>query len=148
MGMVLLHHMGITVSDTDSAVAFYSGVSGGRVDGPYVKSGPAVDAVTGAAGAEIVQTFIVLGGDSVVELLEYRGVDNARIDPNNSHIGAAHPAFVVDDIDATISLARTLGYEPTSPPQTAGPGPIEGYRYAYIVGPDDVRVEVLQAPTP
>lgn len=138
--------MGITVSDMDAAVAFYSKVCGGHIDGPYVKSGPAVEAVTGQVGAQIIQTFIVPGGGSVVELLEYRGSSNTRIDPNNSHVGAAHPAFVVDDIELAIAVARDLGYDATSTPQTAGHGPIEGYLYAYIVGPDEVRVEVLQAP--
>lgn len=139
--------MGITVSDSAAALEFFRAASGADVLGPYVKSGPAVDAVTGYSGVEIVQHFLVPpGGSGVLELLEYRGTPRRAIDPDNGNIGAAHPAFVVADMAQTLSRLAALGYEPTSEPQVATSGPIEGYRYAYVIGPDAVRVELLEAP--
>jgi len=142
-----LHHMGITVSDTDAAVAFYRTLTGGEVIGPLVKRGPAVEAVTGYPGIEILLTFITFdGGESVLELAEYRGGSQARIDPDNGKIGAAHPAIVVDDMDAVLTRMAGLGVRATSSPKVATDGPLEGYRYVYLLGPDDVRVELLEAP--
>jgi len=142
-----LHHMGITVSDTAAATAFYLAVTGGTATGPLVKRGSAVDAVTGYPGIEVLLTFISLpGGDSVLELAEYRGGSGARLDPDNGTAGAAHPAIVVDDLDATLARLREAGVRATSEPGVATDGPLDGWRYVYLLGPDDVRVELLEAP--
>lgn len=144
--MTRFHHIGITVSDTAKATAFYAAAADGEVTGPLSKSGPAVDAATGHQGAEILLTFIRLADGVFIELAEYRGADARRIDPDNGHVGAAHPAIVVDDIDASLARLAELGHRPLSQTMTATAGPIEGYRYVYVLGPDDVRVELLQAP--
>ena len=144
--MTRVHHVGITVSDSVAATAFYTAVTGGAVTGPLVKSGPAVEAATGYPGAEIHLTFIRADDGVYIELAEYRGAGGAPLDPDNGRAGAAHPAIVVDDIDATLAHVGTLGYDALSPVATATAGPLEGYRYVYVLGPDQVRVELLQAP--
>lgn len=144
--MQRLHHIGITVSDLDAAITFFQALSGGSVDGPYVKHGPAVEAATGYPGVEILQAFVTLAaGGAVIELLEYRNASGTRIEPDNGSIGAAHPAIVVADIDVALARARTLGYDSLSGPMTATSGPLNGWRYVYVLGPDRVRVELLQA---
>ena len=144
--MPRLHHIGITVSDTAPATAFYRAATDGEVIGPLAKSGPAVEAATGYPGVEILLTFIRLDDGVFLELAEYRGTDAPRIDPDNGHIGAAHPAIVVPDIEASLDRLAALDYRPLSATMTATAGPIEGYRYVYVLGPDDVRVELLQEP--
>ncbi|MCK2025192.1 VOC family protein [Microbacterium sp. SSW1-47] len=146
--MPRLHHMGITVSDTAAAAAFYAAATGGTVTGPLVKSGPAVEAATGRPGAEILLTFVRLDDGVFLELAEYRGVDAARIDPHNGHIGAAHPAITVPDIAQSLARLAELGHHPLSAVMTATAGPLDGFRYVYVLGPDDVRVELLQEPHP
>ncbi|MCH6231606.1 VOC family protein [Microbacterium sp. CFH 31415] len=142
-----LHHMGITVSDTDTAVAFYSALTGGEVVGPLIKSGPAVEAVTGYPGVHILLTFISFaGGGAVIELAEYRNGSGERIDPDTGKAGSAHPAILVDNIDATLARMAAMGVHATSEPKVATDGPMEGYRYVYLIGPDSVRVELLEAP--
>lgn len=144
--MTAFHHIGITVSDTERALAFYAGVTGGTVTGPLVKSGPAVEAATGHAGAEILLSFVRLADGVMLELAEYRGISERRIDPDTGHAGAAHPAIVVDDIEAGVARAAQLGHRALSEVMTATSGPMEGFRYVYVLGPDDVRVELLEAP--
>ncbi|WP_300267645.1 VOC family protein [Microbacterium sp.] len=144
--MSRIHHIGITVSDLEAATRFYQTVSGGEAIGPLIKSGPAVEAATGYAGVEIAISFVCTANGVFLELLQYRHADAARIDPNNGHIGAAHPAIVVDDIDGAIAAAEQLGHRALSTTMTATAGPLEGYRYVYVLGPDDVRVELLQEP--
>lgn len=147
MSTAKLHHMGVTVSDTDQAIAFYRLVADVEVTGPLVKRGPAVDAVTGSVGAEILITFIAFpGGSTVIELAEYRGSTEPRIDPVNSRVGSAHPAIVVPNIDAAIARVTAAGWAATAAPQRATAGPLEGYKYTYVLGPDNLRVELLEAP--
>lgn len=144
--MPRLHHIGITVSDTAAATAFYRAATGGDVVGPLSKSGPAVEAATGYPGIEILLTFIRLDDGVFLELAEYRGSDAERVDPDNGRIGAAHPAIVVPDIAESLARLASLGHHPLSATMTATAGPLEGYRYVYVLGPDDVRVELLQEP--
>jgi catechol 2,3-dioxygenase-like lactoylglutathione lyase family enzyme len=147
MRMTRLHHMGITVNDLDEAVAFYQPLCGGDLAGPYEKSGPSVDAATGYPGVVVRQAFLTFpGGDAVLELLEYRGGSGLRIEPDNGSVGAAHPAIVVDDLDATLARLAARGTRALSAPMIASAGPLEGHRYVYVLGPDDVRVELLEPP--
>ncbi|WP_427004846.1 VOC family protein [Pseudarthrobacter sp. H2] len=139
--------MGITVSDMDTAIEFYRELTAGEVIGPLVKSGPAIEAVTGYAGIEVHLAFVSLpGGDTIIELAEYRGGSGESIDPDNGKAGSSHPAIVVDDMDATLERMRARGVHSTSDPKTATDGPLEGYRYVYLIGPDRLRVELLEAP--
>lgn len=144
--MARLQHVGITVSDTVAATAFYRAATEGAIIGPLAKSGPAVEAATGYPGVEILLTFIRLADGVFLELAEYRGADAPRIDPDNGHIGAAHPAILVPDIEASLARLADLGHRPLSQIMTATAGPLEGYRYVYVLGPDEVRVELLQEP--
>ncbi|NHF62141.1 VOC family protein [Microcella pacifica] len=145
--MARLHHMGITVSDMASAVEFYRELTGGEVIGPLEKSGPAVEAATGYPGIVITLSFVSFDeGSTVIELAEYRNGSGERIQPDTGRAGVAHPAIVVDDIDATLARLAERGVRALSQPMTATAGPLEGYRYVYVLGPDDVRVELLQEP--
>ncbi|MCR2813325.1 VOC family protein [Microbacterium sp. zg.Y1090] len=144
--MTRLHHVGITVSDAGRAAAFYAAATEGTVIGPLVKSGPAVEAAVGHPGVEVVLTFVE-GQDGVfIELAEYRHAPARAIDPDTAHVAAAHPAIVVDDLEAALARVAVLGYSPLSATMTATQGPMEGYRYVYVLGPDSVRVELLQEP--
>lgn len=143
-----LHHIGITVNNIDAAIRFYAALTAGVAQGPFLKSGPAVEAVTGAAGAQIAQAFVTPpAGAAVIELLEYRGIESEATDPTPGRVGACHVAVVVDDMSSALERAAHLGHHATSAPQVATAGPLKGYRYVYVIGPDDVRVELLEAPT-
>lgn len=144
--MTRFHHIGITVSDTAAATAFYAAATGGAVTGPLRKSGPAVEAATGHPGAEILLTFIQVPDGVQIELAEYRGVATEPLRPDTGRVGAAHPAIAVDDIEDALRRLAELGHRPLSQTMTATAGPMEGYRYVYVLGPDEVRVELLQAP--
>lgn len=145
--MQRLHHIGITVGDTTTALAFYRALTDGETIGPLVKKGPAVEAAVGYPGVEILLSYLTFAdGDAVIELVEYRGGSGARIVPDNGAAGAAHPAITVDDMAASLARVEALGYRALSTPMTATAGPVDGWRYVYVIGPDDVRVELLERP--
>lgn len=144
---MVVHHAGITVSDVDAAADFFVHLTGGELLGPYEKRGPAIDAVTGYVGVVVRQAFVRLPGDAtLIELLEYRGGSGVRIDPDNGSVGAMHVALVVDDLDATLNRLAARGVTRLSDPITATSGPLEHHRLLYVLGPDDVRVELIEAP--
>lgn len=51
----------------------------------------------------------------------------------------AHPAFIVDDLDALISKAQNAGYET----DTTQP-PLDGYKRAHVFDPFGNRIELMQ----
>ena len=51
----------------------------------------------------------------------------------------AHPAFIVDDLDALIANARYSGYET----DTTQP-PLDGYKRAHVFDPFGNRIELMQ----
>lgn len=145
--MTVLHHVGITVSDLHAATAFYVAATDGEAVGPLLKRGVAVERATGHPGAEISLMFITpASGGTVIELAHYGGVPANPTDPDTGRAGAAHPAITVPDLDAALARLGTLGHAPLSEPMVATAGPLDGYRYVYVLGPDDVRVELLQRP--
>ena len=142
-----VHHVGITVSDIDAAIEFYAGLTEGTVSGPLDKSGPAIDAVTGYPGVVVRQAFITVpDGDTVIELLQYRGGSPVVIDPDNGSVGAVHVAILVHDLDAALERLTQLGVVALSAPITGSAGPMEGHRFLYVLGPDRVRVELVEPP--
>lgn len=143
--MARLHHMGITVSDTEKSLDFFRTITEITVTGPLVKSGPAVEAVTRQPGAEILITFVEFADSmTVLELAEYRGSTFEPLELDTRRVGACHAAIVVLDIAAAIDRVKAAGWRVTAPPQVATSGPMEGMKYTYAVGPDGLTVELLE----
>ena len=51
----------------------------------------------------------------------------------------AHPAFIVDDLEALIAAAQSAGYET----DTTQP-PLDGYKRAHVFDPFGNRIELMQ----
>lgn len=51
----------------------------------------------------------------------------------------AHPAFLVEDLDALLEKARAAGYE-----LDTGQPPLEGYRRAHVFDPFGNRIELME----
>lgn len=144
--MTAIHHVGITVSDVTRSIAFYADLLGGAVLGPYRRSGPRVDAVTGYPGVVVHQAFVEAeDGEAVVELLQYENGSPAVLDPDNGSVGAVHVAVVVADLDGCLRRLRERGEQPISEPIVASE-PLAGYRTVYVLDPDRVRVELMEPP--
>ncbi|MFB9930551.1 VOC family protein [Amycolatopsis halotolerans] len=142
----MIHHVGITVHDLAASTEFYRDLLGGSVEGPFERSGPRIDEVTGYPGVIVRQSFVSAGyGDTVVELLQYENGSPTRIDPDHGQTGAAHVAITVDDLDATLERLRGRGVAAVSEPIVTS-HPMAGCRAVYVLDPDRVRVELVQLP--
>lgn len=144
--MTYVHHVGITVGDMDRSLHFYDYLLGGTTLGPYERSGPRIDAVTGYPGIVVRQAFVTApDGSTMVELLQYVGGSDVVIEPDNGHVGAVHVAFTVADIDDTLARLRARGVDAVSDPIEAS-DPLAGHRVVYVLDPDRVRVELVEPP--
>jgi catechol 2,3-dioxygenase-like lactoylglutathione lyase family enzyme len=135
-------HVGITVTDLDAAVAFFSAL-GLEVQGRTFVEGEFIDTVTGIPDArtEIVM-LRVPDGDTMVELSSF--VRPAAVSGSPSamanDVGLRSVAFEVDDIDAVVAELGAAGYG-----LVGGIGEYEGvWRMAYVRGPDGITVALAQ----
>ena len=66
--------------------------------------------------------------------------EHIDLSPRDPHLGLDHFGFRVDDIDGAVEDLRSKGAEIYTEPRTIRPG----VRIAFVRGPDDVRIELLQ----
>ena len=144
--MSYVHHIGITVSDIDRSLDFYATLLGGERLGPWDRSGPGIDRVTGYPGVVVRQAFVTAPeGTAVIELLQYVGGSPDVLDPDNGRVGAAHVAVTVTGLDAVLARLRADAVEVLSEPIVCS-APLAGFRAVYVLDPDRVRVELLEPP--
>ncbi|WP_188827085.1 VOC family protein [Nocardia camponoti] len=143
MSIKRFDHVGVTVSDLDSAIAFFEKL-GLEPTGPRVTiEGEFIDTVTGIPNArsEIVM-LAAPGGETTVELSSFHHPDHTpgSTQALANEIGLRSIAFEVDDIDAAVNQLAADGYS-----LVGGIGQYENaWRMAYVRGPDGITVALAQ----
>lgn len=140
-----LHHVGVTVSDLDRSLEFYADVFDVHPELDLEIDPATVERATRVVGSTCRLAFVRLPDGVVIELLEYskKGRDYAL---SNNDVGAAHPCFLVSDIDAAYARLQARGADCYHEPTEIPGGPLEGYRFFYFEDPDGLVVELLQPP--
>jgi catechol 2,3-dioxygenase-like lactoylglutathione lyase family enzyme len=140
-------HFGITVTNLERSVHFYEDL-GFEVCGRWLRSEPYLQRLVGYfPDVELDIVEMTIPGTTVrLELLEYRNVDGAPIDPANGNPGTAHFCLFVDDIDERCARLAERGAGFVSSVETSDAGPIKGGKVVYMIDPDGVRVELVQLP--
>ena len=134
-----MHHTGLTVSDLDRSVEFYTESFGWTVESRFSVAGDAFEAVVGSDG--VSGQFVHLdGGGSRIELVEYDPADSARDPATLPQPGGTHLAVAVDDVDAVLEELPE-DTDPLSEPQTTE----SGTRLVFVRDPDGNLVELLEA---
>jgi catechol 2,3-dioxygenase-like lactoylglutathione lyase family enzyme len=137
--MVGIHHTGMTVSDLDRSIEFYSRFGFGLTGNVLEESGPEIDEGTGVAKAHL-RCAMLTRGDLRLELIQYASPSDAPPALPNNGIGSAHIAIEVRDIDAVVETLRRDGVRFTS-------DPIEhesGIRWCYMKDPDGITAELFE----
>jgi catechol 2,3-dioxygenase-like lactoylglutathione lyase family enzyme len=144
-----IHHVGITVRDVDVSLAFYHEILGLRLivpptpwfEGSHLAKALGVDPPVSLR----VALFEVGDGDTWFEILEYRSpASTTEVPPRQSDIGAAHVAFLVDDIARTYEDLLKKGVAFNSEPNTVDDGPLAGWRWVYFKDPDEHTIELVE----
>ncbi|MBS1842781.1 MAG: VOC family protein [Actinobacteria bacterium] len=143
---VEIHHAGLSVSDLERSIAFYS-LFGLEEVRRVELSGEAFSKSVKVPGA-VVRIAAMRGDNALLELLEYTDPTGKPFGRSNNDIGSSHVCFRVDDIDAMARKLEEAGVELNAPPSIAPTeGPSEGIRFSYLSDPDGVTVEIMQAGT-
>jgi catechol 2,3-dioxygenase-like lactoylglutathione lyase family enzyme len=132
------HHVGITVEDLETAIAFYRDVLGLSVLDRFEVAGEAFATGVDVDGASA--SFAHLDGDGTrIELVEYDPVGADDTGGAIDDTGAKHVAFDVEDLAAFYSeLPESV--TTLSTPQTTE----SGTTILFLRDPDDNLVEVLE----
>jgi catechol 2,3-dioxygenase-like lactoylglutathione lyase family enzyme len=134
-----LHHVGVTVSDLDRAVDFYTDTFDLTIVAEFAVGGAAFAEAVDVAGASA--TFTHLDGDGArVELVEYDPQGAALPARTLNRPGTAHLGLAVDDVDAFYA-GLDDAVETLSPPRTTE----SGTTICFVCDPDGNRIEVLDA---
>lgn len=142
--------VGITVSDMDRALAFYTGVLGFEPVADAEFAGEAHERLTGVFGARLRVVRLRLGHEAV-ELIQFLAPEGRPIpaDSRSNDRWFQHVAIIVADMDAAYAhLRRHKVRHASSGPQTLpGWNPAAGgIRAFYFKDPDGNPLEILQFP--
>jgi Lactoylglutathione lyase and related lyases len=140
------HHVSFTVSDVDAAEAWFVEhfglvrVGGGDYDFDYIRS------QVGMADAVLKVSVLADPAErgDLLELIEYVGARGAPADTATNRPGNAHLCFLSRDIEADYRRLSGRGVRFVSAPNTVTWGINAGARAVYLLGPDDIRLELFQ----
>ena len=148
----VLHH-GLTVSDIDEAIAWYTSlldlelVHRQRQDNSYTQ------ALVGVPGAvlEVAQLAIPASPPRAsthhIELIQYVRGRTDSPSPLVNQVGVGHLAFVVQDATSLARRATAMGATVRNPPVDITEGANAGGKACYLHDPDGNTLEFLQ-PSP
>ena len=137
----MLHHTGFVVRDLDKAKRFYTEVVGLELLDTRERVGEAIELIVGYEGAHLKAVDVGTGDGHKLELIEYvKPPADDRATDERSAIGAAHLAFLVDDIDATYQRLTENGAQKLNPPAEFAPG----RRACYMQDPDGNWIELIE----
>jgi catechol 2,3-dioxygenase-like lactoylglutathione lyase family enzyme len=140
-----LFHVGITVSDLERAVRFYTEGLGfeevlrQRSDAPYL-------ALTGYRGVEIAAAFVRLEDGLTLELQEYRRVEAVARAPGTAAPGSSHLSLKVDDLDELLARVEAAGGRRVTEAVDIDRGVNAGARAVYLRDPDGYTIELFEPP--
>ncbi|MCP2244530.1 VOC family protein [Lentzea aerocolonigenes] len=140
MAIKSMHHVGITVTDLASTVAFFTEL-GLELEGEAHMEGAFVDGVIGLDGSRSRIAMMRTPDDRYrVEFSEFetpRSIDGSSHAPINA-LGLRHIAFVVDDLDDTLARLRPHGAEVVRNVETYQ----DVLKTCYVRGPEGILIEL------
>ncbi len=142
-----VHHVGLTVSDLDRSVKFYTEVLDCTVVVEQEKKGGYLGAIVGYPDADVRMAQVQPQGNSPrIELFEYRQPRSAPRDLEPRNVGNAHVCFMVEDLNALYERLVEYGVTTLSPPVEIDTGVNKGGFGLYLRDPDGITLEMFQLP--
>ena len=144
-----LHHVGIIVSDMERSKIFYSRLLGTIAKKDTTISGPALWKQTEVDGATMRIVFFEFdNGSTGLELIEFTDKKGEHAVTAQNTTGSVHFALKVSDAKKAYAQLVEEGYHFIAEPQhmDSGYGQMKGYTFAYLRGPDNELVEIIENP--
>ena len=140
-----MNHTGFVVKDLDRAVEFYREVMGFELVRLVERNGGPISQVVGYEDTHLRAAHLSLGGDHMLELVEYRKpASSDRPTQERAVLGAGHLAFDVDDIEETYRDLTSRGCVAMNPPARLAPDRAA----CYMQDPDGNWIELIESGEP
>jgi catechol 2,3-dioxygenase-like lactoylglutathione lyase family enzyme len=144
--MNAFHHVGLTVSDLDRALAFWRDALGMETVMAQEKQGGYLEAIVREPGAHVRMAHLAFEPDGPrVELFEYLAPEGGHVVGRPADVGFAHVAVLVDDIHAVLERLVAAGGRPLSEVIEVDTGANSGGLCLYLRDPDGHVLELFQA---
>lgn len=145
-----LDHVGITVTDLEASVEWWTAFLGVA---PFdTKTWRADDTddyvgrIVGYENCDMSGAFWALPGGTVLELLEYHHPEPGTVDIETYNAGNAHLGLETQDIWADIERLKDIAELRSAEPVESTWGPYKGTLCLYLRNPDGVSIELVQFP--
>jgi catechol 2,3-dioxygenase-like lactoylglutathione lyase family enzyme len=139
-------HTGITVSDLDEAVGFWTEVLGFEFLGSGEVGGTLVENTTGVPGAHVRVAVVSKGGASI-ELAQFTAPEDRKtMRPRPCDVGSVHVALEVDDIEAVAEACAGYGWDMPGRIETYSEGSLAGTKLVYLSNDDGTVIELIELP--
>lgn len=140
-------HVGLTVTNLERSVRFYSEVLECRVVVEQEKEGGYLAAIVGYPDAHVKMAHLQPAGSAQrIELFEYVTPRSRPRDLEPRNVGNAHICFVVNDLAAVYEKLLEYGVTTLSPPIEVDTGVNKGGAALYARDPDGITLEIFQRP--
>jgi len=138
-------HFSFSVSDIEEALDFFSGALGLEASPIEDVSAENVRKIVGFPDAHLRISMVNVPGGSRIELIQYVRPKGSCVDSATCNPGAAHIAFQVDDVEKMYDDLSGKGIRFINPPEWGpGPGGAGTWGVAYLKGPDEITVELME----
>jgi catechol 2,3-dioxygenase-like lactoylglutathione lyase family enzyme len=138
-------HFSFTVSSMEIALHFFQDLLGLKASPIMEVENPKVQKIVGMPNAHLRISIVDIPNSPNIELIEYVRPNGQKIDSTSCNAGAAHIAFLVEDIQKMHQELTEKGIRFIHPPVWA-PGNDGTGRWgvAYLKGPDDITIELVE----
>jgi catechol 2,3-dioxygenase-like lactoylglutathione lyase family enzyme len=141
-----LFHTGMTIGNLERSLAFYGDTLGITRFHTQIADQPYLADVTGLPGCSLRIGFGQIQGDpSVMEILEYEHPKGQWAGVQFGSIGSPHVCWEVDSLSRAYDRLCAAGVQFLAPPATIGEGPWKQAQAAFLLDPDGLLVELVQA---
>ncbi|CAB4923260.1 unannotated protein [freshwater metagenome] len=140
-----VQHTGLTVSNLERSVDFYTRILGCTLIMSQEKTGGYLAEIVGYPGASVKMAHLSdPAGHHVIELFEYVTPEILPTQLEPRKIGNAHLCFMVSDLDAIYSAIKDEGVTFISGPVEVDTGANAGGAGLYLKDPDGITMELFQ----
>lgn len=143
-----LSHVGLTVRDLDTSLAFWRDQLGLRELGRGIVEWEHLDRIIGLDDTQIEWAELELPGEAFLELFAYRRPPGAPLRPGGmNRPGMTHICLEVEHIEQVVERLRAGGYQARSRELVTIPrGAYKDFKCIYFLDPDGVTLELTERP--
>lgn len=148
MNLTRAAHVGISVSDLDASIAFYTALTGREPVAEGTMSSVPFGKAQGLPAAKLRYATINLDGLGI-DLIQFQEPVGERTNGKANRPGSMHLCLRVDDFDAVYQRMKEAGYDFLGDDYTFIAGEVTpdaalGTRVAYFNDPDGTNLEIIQ----